>query len=92
FPDLPSNRYAQISERVRALCDKYDIPYTIGPLHRQYGQALRTIMKLSLPNRFTASDEPEPPTPPMDRRRRTDAERPARRLETGSWAARRQAS
>ncbi|MGN6252302.1 MAG: fatty acid desaturase family protein [Marmoricola sp.] len=92
FPDLPSNRYAQISERVRALCDKYDIPYTIGPLHRQYGQALRTIMKLSLPNRFTASDEPEPPTPPMDRRRRTDEERPARRLETGSWAARRQAS
>jgi fatty acid desaturase len=26
FPDLPSNRYAQIAVRVRALCDKYDLP------------------------------------------------------------------
>ena len=30
FPDLPSNRYAQIAVRVRALCDKYDLPYTTG--------------------------------------------------------------
>ena len=50
FPDLPSNRYAEIAERVRALCEKYGLPYTIGPLHRQYGQTLRTILKLSLPN------------------------------------------
>ena len=32
FPDLPSNRYAEIATRVRALCDKYDLPYTTGPL------------------------------------------------------------
>ena len=32
FPDLPSNRYAEISVRVRALCDKYDLPYTTGSL------------------------------------------------------------
>ena len=43
FPDLPSNRYAEISDRVRPLCDKYGIPYTTGPLHKQYGQVLRTI-------------------------------------------------
>ncbi len=86
FPDLPSNRYAQISVRVRELCDKYDLPYTTGPLHRQYGQALRTIWKLALPNRATSSDEPEPPTPARDRRRRTDDERPSRRLETGAWS------
>ena len=36
FPDLPSNRYAQIAVRVRALCDKYDLPYTTGSLLRQY--------------------------------------------------------
>ena len=53
FPDLPSNRYAEISVKVRALCEKYDLPYTVGPLHRQYGQALRTIIKLSLPNGMT---------------------------------------
>ena len=63
-PTCPSNRYAEISVRVRALCDKYDIPYTTGPLHRQYGQALRTIIKLSLPNRMTTSDDPAPPERP----------------------------
>jgi linoleoyl-CoA desaturase len=92
FPDLPSNRYAEISERVRELCDKYDIPYTTGPLHRQYGQALRTIIKLSLPNRMTKSDQPSPPERPetadqpvRDRKRKSDEERPPRRVELGSW-------
>jgi fatty acid desaturase len=62
FPDLPSNRYLEIAERVRALCDKYDLPYTTGSLPRQYGLAFRTIVKLSVPNRFlrrTADDAPE---------------------------------
>jgi linoleoyl-CoA desaturase len=86
YPDLPSNRYAEIAVRVRALCEKYDLPYTTGPLHRQYGQALRTIWKLSLPNRLTSNDEPEPPGPTAERRRKTDDERPARRLETGVWS------
>ncbi len=88
FPDLPSNRYAEISVTVRELCEKYDIPYTTGPLHKQYGQALRTIWKLSLPNRMSTSDQPEPPTPIRDRRRLTDAERPARRPETGAYTKR----
>ena len=49
FPDLPSNRYAEISERVQALCDKYDLPYTTGSLGRQYMQSFWTIAKLALP-------------------------------------------
>ncbi len=92
FPDLPSNRYPEIAVKVRALCDKYDIPYTTGPLHRQYGQALRTIMKLSLPNHMTSSDDPAPPErpdtanePARDRKRRSDEERPPRRTELGAW-------
>ena len=89
FPDLPSNRYTQISVRVRELCEKYDLPYTTGPLHRQYGQALRTIMKLSLPNRMTSSNQPpamtEPPSPERRRKRKSDAERPPRRKELGRW-------
>lgn len=88
FPDLPSNRYAEIAVTVRELCEKYDIPYTTGPLHRQYGQALRTIWKLSLPNKMSSSDQPEPPTPIRDRRRLTDAERPVRRPETGAYTKR----
>lgn len=50
FPDLPSNRLAQVAEQVRALCDKYDLPYTTGPLPRQYLQTLRTIWQLALPD------------------------------------------
>ncbi|WP_182359323.1 fatty acid desaturase family protein [Tomitella gaofuii] len=62
YPDLPSNRYAEIAERVRAVCDKYDLPYTTGPLAKQYLLTLRTIVKLSLPDRYlrdTADDAPE---------------------------------
>ena len=51
FPDLPSNRYAEIAIRVRALCDKFDLPYTTGSLLGQYRQTIRTIHKLALPNR-----------------------------------------
>ncbi len=86
FPDLPSNRYAEIAVKVRALCDKYDLPYTTGPLHRQYGQALRTIIKLSVPNSWTSTDQPEPPTPSISRSRKTDAERQTRRSELGAWS------
>ncbi|NUS45511.1 MAG: fatty acid desaturase [Mycobacteriaceae bacterium] len=52
FPDLPSNRYPEIAERVRALCDKYDLPYTTGPLAGQFWLAYRTIWKLALPDRL----------------------------------------
>jgi linoleoyl-CoA desaturase len=51
FPDLPSNRYPEMAVRVRALCEKYRLPYTTGPLWRQYGQVFRTLMTLSLPGR-----------------------------------------
>ncbi len=59
FPDLPSNRLPQIAVRVRALCEKYDLPYTTGSLVRQYLQVLRTIHKLALPDRIpsTPSDD-----------------------------------
>ena len=47
---------------MRALCDKYDLPYTTGSLPRQYLLTLRTIHKLALPDRFltaTSDDAPE---------------------------------
>ncbi len=62
YPDLPSNRYPEIAERVRALCVAYDLPYTTGPLLRQYLLTVRTICKLALPDRFlsaTSDDAPE---------------------------------
>ncbi|MCK8670084.1 fatty acid desaturase [Rhodococcus sp. NPDC003382] len=78
FPDLPSNRYPEIAARVRALCAKYDLPYTTGSLGRQYLLALRTIHKLALPDRFlraTSDDAPE-----------TSSERKFSRVQ-GAWAA-----
>ncbi|MGW4248543.1 fatty acid desaturase family protein [Nocardia sp. NPDC004722] len=98
FPDMPSNRYAEASVRVRKLCDKYDLPYTTGPLPVQYGKAWRTIMKLSLPNsllRRGSDDAPEtkseravggrPTLDPMTGRRRglRTALREGRRRVTG---------
>ncbi|WP_395308288.1 fatty acid desaturase [Mycobacterium sp. AMU20-3851] len=50
FPDLPSNRYAQISLRVRELCEKYGIHYITGSLPRQYLQTMRTDFRLALPD------------------------------------------
>jgi fatty acid desaturase len=76
FPDLPSNRYAQIAVRVQALCDKYDLPYTTGSLVRQYLLTLRTIHKLALPDRFltaTADDAPETASERMFDTRATSA-------------------
>jgi len=90
YPDLPSNRYGEISVRVKELCERYGIPYTIGPLHRQYGQALRTIIKLSLPNGMTSPDD-DGATPQGPSRRLTDSERQDRRTETGQWHTRRTA-
>jgi fatty acid desaturase len=72
FPDLPCNRYPEIAERIVALCEKYDLEYTTGPLYKQYGQTLRTIMKLSLPNR--GADKETSPTPPRGTKRATREE------------------
>jgi fatty acid desaturase len=62
FPDLPSNRLPEISVRVRALCEKYDLPYSTGSFLRQYLTTVRTICKLALPVGFmsaTSDDAPE---------------------------------
>jgi linoleoyl-CoA desaturase len=57
FPDLPSNRYAEIAPQVRALCAEYDLPYTTGNLGTQYGQVLRKINRLALPPKHVRPHE-----------------------------------
>jgi fatty acid desaturase len=49
FPDLPSNRYAEIAPKVRALCDKYDLPYVTGSLAGQITSTWKKIFRLALP-------------------------------------------
>lgn len=79
YPDLPSNRLAEISVRVREVCDKYDLPYTTGPFLVQYAKTWRTIAKLSLPDKYlldTADNAPE-----------TRSERMFAELEPGFFGA-----
>ena len=50
FPDLPSNRYAEIAPQVRAVFEKYGLNYHTAPLPRQVGSAWHKVVRLSLPN------------------------------------------
>jgi linoleoyl-CoA desaturase len=54
FPDLPSNRYAELAPQVRALCERFRLPYNTGSLARQTASVWRRIIRLALPG----------PTPP----------------------------
>jgi linoleoyl-CoA desaturase len=54
FPDLPSNRYAEIAPLVQALFAKYDLPYVTGSLPRQVASAWHKVVRLSLPNGLAA--------------------------------------
>jgi fatty acid desaturase len=49
FPDMPSNRYAEIAPRVREVCARHGLPYNTGPLRRQLGTVHRTILRLAFP-------------------------------------------
>ncbi|HZG92895.1 MAG TPA: acyl-CoA desaturase [Pseudonocardia sp.] len=49
FPDVPSNRYAEIAPKVREICQRYGLTYTAGSLPRQYGKVLRKIARLAFP-------------------------------------------
>ena len=75
YPDLPSNRLPEIAERVRALCVTYDLPYTTGPLLRQYLLTARTICKLALPDRFLLATSDDAPETASEDRFRKAAER-----------------
>jgi fatty acid desaturase len=49
FPDLPSNRYAQIAPRVRTLCERHGLPYLTGSLVRQTASVWKRVLRLALP-------------------------------------------
>jgi linoleoyl-CoA desaturase len=69
FPDMPSTRYAEIAPRVKALCERYELPYNTGPLSKQLGGVQRTILRLAFPG-----GKPRPKPGPF----RGDAETAAR--------------
>jgi fatty acid desaturase len=49
YPDMPSTRYAEIAPRVKAICERYELPYNTGPFLKQLGSVQRTILRLAFP-------------------------------------------
>ena len=58
FPDLPSNRYAEIAPKVQALFEKYDLNYHAAPLPKQVASAWHKVIRLSFPNGWLATTKP----------------------------------
>ncbi|MEW6268086.1 MAG: acyl-CoA desaturase [Thermodesulfobacteriota bacterium] len=50
FPDVPSNRYAELAPRVREIAARYGLAYNTGSLRRQFGTTLAKIWRLALPS------------------------------------------
>ena len=65
FPDIPARRYPEIAGEVRAICEKYGLPYHTGPLHKQLWSVAKKIVKLALPQ-----SSPSPVTVEPDRQLR----------------------
>lgn len=51
FPDLPSNRYAEIAPRVREICERHGISYNTGSFVRQFGSVVRKVLRLTFPTK-----------------------------------------
>ena len=81
FPDMPSNRYAQVAPQIRDLCRRYGLPYHAGPMWKQYGGVLWKIARLSFPGGHSAIEKRQRRALPSGR----DAVATLRRLR--EWVA-----
>ena len=55
FPDLPSNRYAEVAPKVKDLFARYGLNYHEAPLPQQVASAWHKAVRLSLPNGWLAT-------------------------------------
>jgi NADPH-dependent stearoyl-CoA 9-desaturase len=55
FPDLPSNRYAEVAPKVKDLFDRYGLNYHAAPFPQQLYSAWHKVVRLSLPNGWLES-------------------------------------
>jgi fatty acid desaturase len=49
YPDMPSNRLAEVAPQVAEICRRYGVPYNTGSLTRQVGTVIWRIVRHSLP-------------------------------------------
>ena len=45
---------------MREICERYGIPYNVGPLGKQFGSVVKKICRLALPDRKGRVDSPSP--------------------------------
>ena len=58
FPDLPSNRYAEVAPKVKDLFERYGLHYHEGTLPKQVASAWHKVVRLSLPNGWLKETSP----------------------------------
>ena len=58
FPDLPSNRYAEVAPQVKDVFERYGLRYHEGTLPNQVASAWHKVVRLSLPNGWLAATTP----------------------------------
>ena len=58
WPDLPSNRYAEVAPRVRAIFEKYGLRYHTAPMPAQVYSAWHKTVRLSFPNGWWETTTP----------------------------------
>lgn len=49
FPDLPPNRLREVSPKVRAICEKYGVPYRTGSFFEQFTGVIENAFLRSFP-------------------------------------------
>ena len=88
FPDLPSNRYAEIAPKIRDLFDRYGLNYHTAPLPQQVGSAWHKIIRLSLPNGWLDStNRKNLPSQLVKLYKATTGDRRTRRRLQSEWTA-----
>jgi NADPH-dependent stearoyl-CoA 9-desaturase len=50
FPDLPASRYPELAPKVRAICERYGLPYNTGSFATQLGSVAKQIARNALPS------------------------------------------
>ncbi|TQL67459.1 fatty acid desaturase [Nocardioides albertanoniae] len=66
FPDLPARRYPEIAEEVREICERYDLAYNTGPLHKQLFGVFKKICRFALPDRKSSDAAPAGAAPAIE--------------------------
>lgn len=49
FPDIPAHHYVAMAPKIRAICDRYHVPYNSDSFWKQYTGVLMRIIRYSFP-------------------------------------------